>query len=29
VDSLSITRNIFMGRELTDRFGFLKSGGDA
>ncbi|WP_413711450.1 ATP-binding cassette domain-containing protein [Rhizobium sp. Rhizsp82] len=24
VDSLSITRNIFMGRELTDRFGFLK-----
>ena len=24
VDSLSITRNIFMGRELTDRFGFLR-----
>lgn len=24
VDSLSITRNIFMGRELTDRLGFLK-----
>ncbi|CAN7204469.1 ATP-binding cassette domain-containing protein [Rhizobium sp. LjRoot30] len=24
VDSLSITRNIFMGRELTDAFGFLK-----
>ena len=23
VDSLSITRNIFMGRELTTRFGFL------
>jgi simple sugar transport system ATP-binding protein len=23
VDSLSITRNIFMGRELTDRVGFL------
>ena len=26
VDSLSITRNIFMGRELTDRFGFLRQG---
>jgi simple sugar transport system ATP-binding protein len=24
VDSLSITRNIFMGRELTDRLGFLR-----
>ncbi|MGO4439195.1 ATP-binding cassette domain-containing protein [Rhizobium sp. RAF56] len=24
VDDLSITRNIFMGRELTDRFGFLR-----
>ena len=24
VDSLSITRNIFMGRELTDGFGFLR-----
>ncbi|PWE57750.1 sugar ABC transporter ATP-binding protein [Metarhizobium album] len=24
VDSLSITRNIFMGRELTDAFGFLR-----
>jgi len=24
VDSLSITRNIFMGRELTDRVGFLR-----
>ncbi|WP_313528471.1 ATP-binding cassette domain-containing protein [Shinella sp.] len=24
VDSLSITRNIFMGRELTDHFGFLR-----
>lgn len=24
VDSLSITRNIFMGRERTDAFGFLK-----
>ena len=24
VDSLSITRNVFMGRELTDRFGFLR-----
>lgn len=24
VDLLSITRNIFMGRELTDRFGFLR-----
>lgn len=24
VDSLSITRNIFMGRELTDKFGFLR-----
>ncbi|MDP9587498.1 UNVERIFIED_ORG: simple sugar transport system ATP-binding protein [Shinella zoogloeoides] len=24
VDSLSITRNIFMGRELTDRFGLLR-----
>ena len=24
VDSLSITRNIFMGRELTDCFGFLR-----
>ncbi len=24
VDSLSITRNIFIGRELTDRFGFLR-----
>lgn len=26
VDSLSITRNIFMGRELTDAFGFLRQG---
>ncbi len=24
MDSLSITRNIFMGRERTDAFGFLK-----
>ena len=24
VPSLSITRNIFMGREITDRFGFMK-----
>jgi simple sugar transport system ATP-binding protein len=23
VDSMSITRNIFMGRELTNRFGFM------
>ncbi len=26
VDSLSITRNIFMGREKTNAFGFLKQG---
>jgi simple sugar transport system ATP-binding protein len=24
VDSMSITRNIFMGREITDRFGFME-----
>jgi simple sugar transport system ATP-binding protein len=24
VDAMSITRNIFMGREITDRFGFMR-----